>query len=144
MTSRERSHFRNKHSIERRPKIEVEQAVNDKAKKEGLSCAVAFSLAKELDVPPAEVGFTADFLEISIVKCQLGLFGYGLEKRKVKPAEAVTPSLEQAIGQALTNGRLTCAAAWEIAEKYRISKMEVSSACETMGIKISSCQLGTF
>jgi hypothetical protein len=52
--------------------------------------------------------------------------------------------MEEVIRDALDNDRLTCARAWEIAKKLGIGKMEVSSACEALEIKISSCQLGAF
>jgi hypothetical protein len=83
-------------------------------------------------------------LGAKVVKCQLGLYGYKPNKRIVKPAEAVSPDLEKAVRDALQNGRLPCAAAWEVAERLGLRKMEVSAACETLGIKISACQLGSF
>lgn len=134
-----------KHKPEGKPREEVVRAVAEKADNGTLTCAAAFSIAADLKVPPEEVGFAADVRSAKIVKCQLGLFGYGPEKKKVKPAaEAVPPALKQAIEGALDHGRLRCAVAWRIAEELRIPKMEVSSACETMKIKISSCQLMAF
>ncbi|MBN1104530.1 MAG: hypothetical protein JXL84_14015 [Deltaproteobacteria bacterium] len=144
MTSGDRSQFSRKHAPEKKPQEEVVQALRDKAKKGELPCAVAFSLAADLGVPVEEVGFTADILEIPIVKCQLGLYGYRPEKRKVKPAATVAASLKDAIQKALVDGRLPCAAAWQIADELHLHKMAVSSACEAMKIKITSCQLGAF
>jgi hypothetical protein len=40
-----------------------------------LPCAVAFAIAKELNVPIAQVGRAANELGIKIVDCQLGCFG---------------------------------------------------------------------
>ena len=34
--------------------------------------------------------------------------------------------------------------AWEIAKRFEISKMKVSSVCEQLKIKIKPCQLGAF
>jgi hypothetical protein len=95
-------------------------------------------------VSPAEVGFTTDILEIRIVKCQLGLHGFYPEKRIVKPAENVSQTLEKAIRDSLVDGKLDCAGAWDIAKRLGIARMDVSSACEGLKIKISSCQLGAF
>lgn len=39
-----------------------------------LPCAVAFKIAKDLDVPVAEVGRTCNELDIKVVGCQLGCF----------------------------------------------------------------------
>ncbi|MBW1802450.1 MAG: hypothetical protein JRJ85_17180, partial [Deltaproteobacteria bacterium] len=109
-----------------------------------ISCAVAFNIAGELNVSPGEVGFTLDFLEIPIIKCQLGLHGYGPKRKIVEPGEKVSNELESVIREMLVNGRLPCASAWQIAERFGLRKMEVSSACEALKIKISSCQLGAF
>ncbi|HOT24017.1 MAG TPA: hypothetical protein PLB30_05620 [Thermoleophilia bacterium] len=39
-----------------------------------LRCAVAFKIARDLDVPLAEVGRTCNELGIKVVGCQLGCF----------------------------------------------------------------------
>ncbi len=54
------------------------------------------------------------------------------------------PELEKEIRSRLSNGRLPCAAAWEIAAERKIPRMKVSSACEALKIKIKPCQLGAF
>jgi len=144
MTHEDKGHFKQKHSPDRKLNEQVAAAVKSKVKDGAMACAVAFEIAESLGVPPEEVGFTLDSLEVNIVKCQLGLFGYAPVKRIVKPAERVPPDLEKAIRGALAKDRLPCASSWALAEKRRLRKMEVSSACETLGIKIGPCQLGTF
>ena len=144
MTHEDRGHYARKHQPGRKVKPEVAEAVKQHASKGVISCTAAFRITKDLQVPPAEVGFTLDALEIPIAKCQLGLYGYTPEKRVVKPAETVSQAVEEVIRNALVNERLPCAGAWEIAEMFGMGKMEVSSACEALGIKISSCQLGAF
>jgi hypothetical protein len=119
-------------------------AVKDRAREGEMPCAAAFAIAEKIKVSPREVGFTADELGISLTKCQLGLFGYRPEKRVAKPAESVAPPLEGAIRSSVSNGRLPCQAAWEIAERLHLKKMEVASACEALKIKIGPCQLGAF
>ena len=110
-----------------------------------LSCAEAFRIAQEMSVEPSEVGRALDLLEIRIIKCQLGLFGHEKGKRLiVKPAETVPPDLEEALRAGLVNGRLPCATAWEIAKRFNLPKMDMTSACERLNLHISQCQLGAF
>jgi hypothetical protein len=144
MTHEDKGHFSKKHSPDRKVKEPVGAMVKTKVVDGAMACAVAFEVAESLGVPAEEVGFTLDSLEVNVIKCQLGLFGYSPVKRIVKPAERVPPDLEKAIRGALVNGRLPCSSAWALAEKRRLRKMEISSACETLGIKIGPCQLGTF
>ena len=115
-----------------------------RAKNNELSCAAAFKISAELNVSPAEVGKTADLMEISLVKCQLGLFGYTPEKKIVKPKAAANPDLANAIRDARVDGKLPCESAWEIARRFDVSKMTVSSVCEQLNIKVKPCQLGAF
>ena len=109
-----------------------------------LPCAVAFDIGKQLGVSPDAIGLAADLLELRLVKCQLGLFGYHPKKSIVKPAGSVAHELEKAIEASLVNGRLPCRSAWEIAKKFGIHKIKVSAACDAMKIKIRPCQLGAF
>lgn len=144
MTSKDKGHYAKKHPSSRKIDEKVAEAVKGLISEGKISCAAAFKIASDLKVSPLEVGFTIDALENPITKCQLGLFGYTSHKKIVKPAESVPSALEDAIRQALTNDRLSCSAAWEIAERHGLGKMDVTAACEALKIKISSCQLGTF
>ena len=144
MTHEDRGHYANKHPLDRKINQEITEEVKRRVSDGEIPCAVAFSIASDLNVPPAEVGFTIDSLEIPIVKCQLGLHGYRPRKKIVGSADKVSPALEEAIQEKLVNDRLTCTAAWEIAERFGLSRMEICSACEGLKIKISSCQLGAF
>ena len=72
------------------------------------------------------------------------LFGYGPQRRIVEPAESVTPALKEAIEASLVDNRLPCRVAWGIADKMGLKKMDVSSACEALKIKIGGCQIGSF
>ena len=144
MTHEDRGHYAAKHPPGRSTDQKIVDALTSAVSDNTIPCAAAFRIAVELDESPGEVGFTIDTLEYTITKCQLGLFGYGPEKKKVKPAESVSSALEDAIRKALINDRLPCAAAWDIAERFGLGKLSVSSASETLGIKISPCQLGAF
>jgi hypothetical protein len=122
----------------------LREALKPAIEKGELPCAMAFKLASELQKPPSEIGAAADLLDIRLVKCQLGLFGYSPEKKIVKAAAAVEPGLEDAIRNHLEDGRLPCRAAWRVAEAFKIPRMGVSAACEALGVKIKPCQLGAF
>lgn len=122
----------------------LEDAIKKRSTDGTLSCALCFMVAEDVDVRPEEVGYALDLMNIPITKCQLGLFGNSPVSKIVQKAEAVPDEMEQAIRQMLENNRLKCLCSWEIAAKFSIPKIKVSSVCETLGIKISSCQLGAF
>ena len=144
MSHQDAGHYAKKHPQDRKPKPEIAQAVKQKASNGEISCAAAHRIAEDTKTPPLEIGFTMDCLEIRLTNCQLGLFGYRPQKSVVKPAENVSDALGAAIRRSLVKGRLSCKTAWEIAQRQGLSKMEISSACETLKIKISPCQLGAF
>ena len=123
----------------------IAEAIADKEKQGRITCVAAHAIARRLGCKPRLVGVNIDLLEKRIRRCQLGLFGYDLKRKKaVIPAPLVAPPLRKAIRNAMDGDRITCLAAWEVAKKMRLTKLEVSSACETMRIKISKCQLGAF
>jgi hypothetical protein len=144
VTHEDKGHFAAKHPPERKVDERVAEAVRKRASGGTLTCSAAFKIASELKCSPDEVGFTIDYLQISINKCQMGLYGYGPKKKAVQPAEEISAELETGIRDALVDDRLPCASAWKIADRLGLKKMDVSSACDAMGIKISSCQLGAF
>ena len=136
--------FSQKHGNQTAVDPSIKEKILARAKGGELPCAVAFKIAQELKQPPAEIGKTADLLEIGLVKCQLGLFGYKPEKKIITPKLPVDPKLEEAIRKALVDGNLSCKHAWDIALNLRVSKMTVSAACEALNVKIKPCQLGAF
>ena len=144
MSKGKKSEFATKHRSDSKPDPVIERQLQDRCQKGELPCAVAFDIAKELDVSPAAVGRAADLMNFRLVKCQLGLFGYTPDKKIVRAAETVDEPLQDALQKSLENNRLPCASAWEIAERLQLRKMAVSNACEKLGIKIKPCQLGAF
>lgn len=122
----------------------IADAVRKRAPHGEIDCADAGAIAENYRADMAEVGATIDLLEIRLRRCQLGLFGYGKQKRVVMPAAKVSGSLEKAIRGSLTDGHLPCLAAWRIADGAGIPRMDVASACEALQIKIKPCQLGAF
>ncbi len=136
--------FADKHGAEVQVNELIKEQLNRQTKNNELACAKAFKIADELYVSAAEVGKTADLLDIKLVKCQLGLFGYKPEKKIVKPKTAPNRKLESVIQDSLVDGALPCATSWEIARNFDVPKMTVSAVCEQLKIKIRPCQLGAF
>ena len=131
------------------PKESMEEAIRRRLANDGrLPCAAAFRAAEELGVAPLAVGREADVLKIKLSRCQLGLFGYGSkaqgQHRVLKPAAAVSPGLAQAIRDSLVEGGLPCRTAWELAAALGVAKSEVAAAAESLGVKVTRCQLGAF
>jgi len=122
----------------------IADAVRERAQEGKLSCGAAFRIAEELKVNPLRVGEMADELDVRLYRCQLGLFGYDGEESIVRPAEEVSPELELAIREGLVVGRLPCAVAWALANRFDIRKLDVANATENLGIRIGQCQLGAF
>jgi hypothetical protein len=136
--------YSKKHGPDETPDRSIKAEILKRTSDEEVPCAVAFEIAEGLKVLPLKVGKTADLMNFKLTKCQLGLFGYQPQKKIVRPRETIQEDLKDAISQSLSLGRLSCKRAWDIASRFNIRKMEVSSACETMGVKIKECQLGAF
>ncbi len=144
MTHEDQEHYGKKHSPDREIKPTVADALKKQVSDGEISCAAAHKLSIDLNETPEELGFTMDILEMRIAKCRLGLFGYKPDTKVVQPAMQVSKLLEGYIKNMLENNKLPCKAAWAIAEKLDLKKMSVASACETLKMKISPCQLGAF
>lgn len=136
--------FAAKHSADDRPDPAVADAVASKAKDGRISCAAAFEIAGRLGADPAAVGKTLDLLNLRLIKCQLGLFGYEPQKKIASPPQTSPPELLEALRGSLQDGRLPCVRAWALAEKFQLPKLRVGGVCEAAGIKIKPCQLGAF
>jgi hypothetical protein len=145
MTHEYEGRYKTKHDSDAALNPALAEKVGSKATDGRLTCSLAFAVAEETGSSPAEIGRTADLLELKITQCQLGLFGYGKGRRNiVEPAESVSRALEQALSEAAGEGRVSCKKAWQIAEQFGLSKMDVTAACEKVGIRLGICQLGTF
>lgn len=143
MTREDKGHYAKKLPPDFKADHDVEEAMKKVIKEGNISCAEAFSIAGKYNITRSEAGQTIDSLEISINKCQLGLFGYS-EGKYVKPSETVSPELEKAIKTSLINNKISCKSVWDISDRLAISRMKVSAACEALGIKVTSCQIGAF
>ena len=144
MTHEDGPKFSRKHGADAQADPNATEKIKQRAVDGQVACAVAFKIADELNIAPAEVGKAIDLLDYKIFKCQLGLFGYQPDKKVVEPKAPESQQLEQAIREALVDKKLACRDAWSIAGRFEVSKMTVSGACEALGIKIKPCQLGAF
>ena len=144
MTHLDKGKYFQKHSNQAKVDDSLRQEIMQKAKENNIACAVAEEISQRKEMTLGEVGMAIDLLNINLVECQLGLFGYSPQKKIVQPAKEVVPVLKENILAALDNSRLPCIAAWEIAGKLNIPRMKVSAACEALQIKIKPCQLGAF
>ena len=113
-----------------------------------LPCPVCHFIAAYLKISPQDVGEAATQLKSRIYQCQLGLFGYGRKGqsgykiigRKVEvPQEVLDLIKAQSV-----DGRISCTSLWKIADSNGIVRPEVGNAADSLGLKITPCQLGAF
>jgi hypothetical protein len=137
-------HYRAKHPQGTICDPDLAPALSEIAEDGRITCAAACRLAETLGVDPAELGKAADLLELRIIRCQLGLFGYEPEKRIVRPAETVSGHLRERLEATIVEGKISCASLWETAESLGLEKLDVSAACEHLKVKVTPCKLGAF
>ena len=136
--------FSTKHGPDEKPDTSIKTEILKQTKNDKIPCAVAFEIAKTLQMSPETVGKTADLMNFKLTKCQLGLFGYQPKKKIIKPQDNINEDVKDAVSDALVQRRLSCKGAWDIASRLQVSKMTVSGACEAMKVKIKDCQIGAF
>jgi hypothetical protein len=144
MTHLDKGEYFEKHPKDSKINNDLKQEIMGQVKDNNITCKAAEEIAGKKGMAINEVGKAIDILNINIIECQLGLFGYTEIKKIVQPAKEVIPELKENILAALKDGRFPCAAAWKIATKINIPRLKVSAACEALGIKIKPCQLGAF
>lgn len=144
MAHEDAGHYAAKHPQGTELNAAIAAEIEKKSQESALSCAAAHTIAEALGTAPAEVGRNMDLMEVRLTKCQLGLFGYTPNKKIVTAAERVAPELEAALLGVVAEGRLSCESAWQIAAAQGIKRMDLSAACEALGLKVKPCQLGAF
>ncbi len=126
----------------------LNQAMRDRMEDGRLACNQAFAIARTMRIEPLTVGLAANESGIRISNCQLGLFGYGPKaegKHKIVHAMDEVPERMAGRLRAAAHGEnITCTEVWKVADGLGYKRMEASSACEAMGLKVSRCQLGCF
>ena len=108
MTRSSKKSFSEKHGPSQKPDGFIQKELIKRAKGNVIACAVAFDIAKLLNVLPGRVGRNVDLMNIRLEKCQLGLFGYPAKNKIVEPVADIDPKLSEAIRQSLVNDRLPC------------------------------------
>jgi hypothetical protein len=145
MASRHSGNFSAKHPQDTKVDPAIMDRVSANIVNGCIACKTAHAIAVELNVAPGQAGIAIDLQNGRIKACQLGLFGYSKGKKLVGQQETeVTAELESAIRDKLVDNRLSCAAAWRIADDSGIARLEIGRACEALGIKINQCQIGAF
>ena len=113
-----------------------------------VTCATMHRVAGKLDVEPIEVATVANGVDIRASQCQLGLFGHGAKEegkgRIVQSGVEVSEEVAKRIRDAQVDGRMSCATVWEIASEFKLKRLDLGNAVETLGISIAPCQLGFF
>ena len=59
-------------------------------------------------------------------------------------SQQASPEVIARVKEVAAQGKLTCQAAWQIANELKIPFLEVGRAADASGIKIIACQLGCF
>ncbi len=108
------------------------------------SCAVAFKMARKLNIIPRMVSDKANELKIRIISCQLGCFE--IEKAAHNDLEGIqiAARLREEIQTSLINRQLPCGIAFQIAKKLKVGRRQVGDTATKLNIKIVDCQLGCF
>ena len=126
----------------------AEQLRETQAEDGRVSCPAMHAIARRLGVDPAVVGKTCTELGIRASDCQLGLFGHGLLRegkgRVVRSDVEVSDELAARIRAAAPDGRISCAELWKIASEFKVPRLFLGSVAETIGVKITPCQLSFF
>ena len=126
----------------------LQQAMQERLVDGQLPCAQAMAIANNLGLDPAAIGIAANQAGIRISRCQLGLFGYGPKaegKHKIVHGLAQVPvHLAARLREAATGDGISCAALWQVAESLSVSRLEAAGAAESLGVRVSHCQLGCF
>jgi hypothetical protein len=144
MTHEDAGHYAAKHP-DAKTDPAIAAAIEEKQSDGRITCAAAHAIASRLGCSPIIVGRNIDLQELRIAKCQLGLFGHGSVRGKaVAKSSSVAAELETAIRAAMDGDRMTCKAAWNVAEGLNLKRLDVACACEALEIKIGQCQLGAF
>lgn len=144
MTHHDHGNYRAKHPLAEDVDKNLALALRQKVRRGYITCAALHKIASEFKISPSHAGISADLMEFKIGRCQLGLFGYGPENKILHTVTEPGADLLKQIIKKAENRRISCSACWQIAADAHIARIEVARACESIKIKISSCQLGSF
>ena len=143
MTHEDKGHYANKHQGKNIDET-ISKRIESLADNGSVSCAAAHRIAKDLGISPSDIGVQIDLMEYRISKCQMGLFGYSPEKKRIDPEIEISKNLQGQLDKENTQEPISCSKCWEIAGRLKIKKLDIGSACEKKDIRIKPCQLGAF
>ncbi|NLG51211.1 MAG: hypothetical protein GX552_13975 [Chloroflexi bacterium] len=114
-----------------------------------IACADAHDIARLFDITPIELSKQVNRnTDLRFNRCQLGLFGFGPKaegkSKIVLRATNIPPEIEAALQAKATNGRISCAAVWEIADQFKYPRLGIANIIETLDLRVKPCQLGCF
>jgi hypothetical protein len=144
MAHEDAGHYASKHPEGTTASSKILSALDGKISDRKISCTLAHEIAQSLKLSPKDVGIAIDLRELKLAECQLGLFGHQPGGKSLKMVETIPSDLEKAIRDLAENNKISCYDCWDVAERQDIPKLDVASACEKLGLKISPCQLGAF
>ena len=91
MTHEDKGKYFQKHPGQTKINDDLKQEITKAAKGNDISCAAAEKISQIKSIALSEIGRGIDLLNINIVKCQLGLFGYDGKKKLVQAAGFPVP-----------------------------------------------------
>jgi hypothetical protein len=144
MAHEDAGNYSGKHPEAETPDPRVVEKIQQYKREETITCEAAHAIARELGITPEAIGKNVDLAEIRIVECQNGLFGWPDRRKIVEPAEAPSEELKKAIREGVEGETIPCRTVWDIAARFSISKMEATSVCDALSLKVAPCQLGAF
>lgn len=109
-----------------------------------IACLAAHQIAQELNCPPLKVGQTADLIGVRINRCQLGLFGHKDVEAQPFSKDDISQEMRAAVESVVSDGKIACKPCWRLADQFALSRPQMGTLCDELGLKVSPCQLGAF
>lgn len=123
---------------------ELRTRVTDSLNDGYLSCPVAWNIARQAGVPRIAVGAVADGLGKRVTDCQIGCFKVDKTPFDTREAAGISPQVSAQILRLNEENALTCEAVFALAKTCRLKPMDIAGEINTLGLKVSVCQLGCF
>ena len=120
----------------------LEDMVKASLKGSYLPCAVAFRIAKEIQIPKVAVGEMTDRLGIRITDCQTGCFKIDKAIHDNSTHEDHDDGIASRLYALKETNELTCANVFDLAEQLKSTPMAIAEAANLRNLKIHNCQLG--
>ena len=123
---------------------QLEDMVKASLKGGYLPCAVAFRIAKEIQIPKVAVGEMTDRLGIRIMNCQIGCFKVDKTIHDNTAHEDLDDGIVSKLNALKENNELTCANVFDLAQQLKSTPMVIADAANLRDLRIQNCQLGCF